>query len=229
MAMRIENQAVMFALLCKYTVEKEGSLGNHIIQQGMIKYGKERGRRMAERAKANGDPIALWTNQAYGEWKPDYPGQMEFGTVENTPEYKTYISKCAWCDAWKKYDLLEYGREYCVNVDKAVYEGFRQDFKCLPEYPTMSWGGQRCVFNWTQPLSPEDQEKVKAKKEELGTSCMKDFEYHTAHIYHTISGAIRDAFPEDAEEIIRKATEDYIKLFGEDEFRPLLKYTPEDF
>ena len=86
MAMRIENQAVMFALLCKYTVEKEGSLGNHIIQQGMIKYGKERGRRMAERAKANGDPIALWTNQAYGEWKPDYPGQMEFGTVENTPE-----------------------------------------------------------------------------------------------------------------------------------------------
>ena len=50
MAMRIENQAVMFALLCKYTVEKEGSLGNHIIQQGMIKYGKERGRRMAERA-----------------------------------------------------------------------------------------------------------------------------------------------------------------------------------
>ena len=39
MAMRIENQAVMFALLCKYTVEKKGSLGNHIIQQGMIKYG----------------------------------------------------------------------------------------------------------------------------------------------------------------------------------------------
>ena len=58
---------------------------------------------------------------------------------------------------------------------------------------------------------------------------MKDFDYHTAHIYHTISGAIRDAFPEDAEEIISKATEDYIKLFGEDEFRPLLKYTPEDF
>lgn len=229
MTMRIENQAVMFALLCKYTVLEKGELGRHVIQQGMIQYGKERGRRMAANARANGDPIALWTNQAYGEWKPDYDGQMVFGTLENEPEYKTYISKCAWCDAWRKYGLLEYGRDYCVNVDKAVYEGFDPDFKCLPEYPTMSWGGEKCVFNWTQPLSKDDQEKVRSKKAQLGTSCMKDFEYHTAHIYNTITGAIRDAFPEEAEDIIRKASDEYIGIFGREEFDPLLKYGPEDF
>lgn len=114
--LRIENQAIVFALLCKYTVETEGEKGREVIQKGMIRYGRERGARMAARAKANGDPIALWTNQAYGEWKPDYEGQMEFGYDETEPTLKSYISKCAWCDAWNKYGLLEYGREYCVNV-----------------------------------------------------------------------------------------------------------------
>ena len=146
--LRIENQAIVFALLCKYTVETEGEKGRDVIQKGMIRYGRERGARMAARAKANGDPIALWTNQAYGEWKPDYEGQMEFGYDETEPTLKSYISKCAWCDAWNKYGLLEYGREYCVNVDKAVYEGFCEDFVCTPNVPTMSWGGKRCEFDW---------------------------------------------------------------------------------
>ena len=61
--LRIENQAIVFALLCKYTVETEGEKGREVIQKGMIRYGRERGARMAARAKANGDPIALWTNQ----------------------------------------------------------------------------------------------------------------------------------------------------------------------
>ena len=42
---------------------------------------------MAVRARANGDPVELWTNQAYGEWKPDYDGQMEFGMIRNLPSY----------------------------------------------------------------------------------------------------------------------------------------------
>ena len=128
--MKIENQAMMFALLCKYTVLAKGEEGREIIQKGMKRYGRERGARMAARAGNNGDPVCLWTNQAYGEWKPDYPGQMEFGTERTEPTLVTYISKCAWCEAWKKYDILEYGREYCVNVDAAVYEGFGGGFGC---------------------------------------------------------------------------------------------------
>ena len=49
--LRIENQAIVFALLCKYTVETEGEKGRDVIQKGMIRYGRERGARMAARAK----------------------------------------------------------------------------------------------------------------------------------------------------------------------------------
>jgi hypothetical protein len=227
--MRIENQAVMFALLCKYTVLSKGEDGRKVIQEGMIRYGRERGKRMAENAKAHGDPIALWTNQAYGEWKPDYDGQMEFGYIETEPTLKSYISKCAWCDAWKKYGLLEYGREYCINVDKAVYEGFCPDYVCTPNYPTMSWGGKRCEFDWGQPLSDEDVEKMNARKKELGTSCMKDFSYHTAHIFFTITDVLQQHYGEDADGIIRLAADDYVDIFGKDEYDEIFNYSPDDF
>ena len=32
--LRIENQAIVFALLCKYTVETEGEKGREVIQKG---------------------------------------------------------------------------------------------------------------------------------------------------------------------------------------------------
>ena len=231
--MKIENQAMMFAFLSKYAVEAKGEEGRKAIQEGMIKYGRERGRRMAERARANGDPVALWTNQAYGEWKPDYPGQMEFGTVHGEPTLVTYISKCAWCEAWKKYDILEYGREYCVNVDAAVYEGFGEGFGqgvvCTPTTTSMSWGGECCNFDWGLPLSAEDQQKVADKKAELGTSAMKDFAYHTAHIYCAIADTLCKAFPGDSHDIISKAVRDYTELFGQEDYDALLEFAPEDF
>lgn len=66
---------------------------------------------------AHGDELTTMTNQAYGEWKPDYAGQMDFGTLRTEPTLQTYIAKCAWCEAWKKHNITEYGKYYCVNVD----------------------------------------------------------------------------------------------------------------
>ena len=73
-------------------------------------------------ALAHGDELNTMTNQAYGEWKPDYDGQMEFGQLRTEPSLQTYISKCAWCEAWQKHHITEYGKYYCVNVDNAVYQ-----------------------------------------------------------------------------------------------------------
>ncbi|MBQ6456340.1 MAG: L-2-amino-thiazoline-4-carboxylic acid hydrolase [Mogibacterium sp.] len=231
--MKIENQAMMFAFLCKYTVLAKGEEGREVIQEGMKRYGRERGARMAMRAERRGDPVCLWTNQAYGEWKPDFAGQMEFGTEQTEPTLVTYISKCAWCEAWKKYDILEYGREYCVNVDAAVYEGFGHGFGCgavcTPVSKAMSWGGDICRFDWGLPLSSGDQEKISERKAELGTSAMKDFAYHTAHIYCSVADEICKAFPDDSHEILKKAVNDYIGLFGQEDYDALLEYSTADF
>ena len=227
--LKIENQAMMFAFLSRAAIEAKGEAGREAIQQGMKRYGRERGARMAERARAAGDPVDLWTNQAYGEWKPDYAGQMEFGMLRAEPTYQTYIAKCAWCEAWKKYGILEYGREYCVHVDEAVYEGFGCGAVCTPLSTAMSWGGERCDFDWGKPLSSEELEMVAEKKAALGTSAMRDFDFHTAHIYFSVADEIRSCLPDDSEAIIERAVADYTNLFGQEAFDCLLKFPPEEF
>ena len=162
---KIEHHAMMFAFLAKHAIELCGEAGKDAILAGMTTYGNERGARMAANALAHGDELTTMTNQAYGEWKPDYAGQMGFGTLRTEPTLQTYIAKCAWCEAWKKHNITEYGKYYCVNVDNAVYQGFRSDFVCTPTATSMSWGGKRCEFDWGHPLS---QEEVKELAEKFG-------------------------------------------------------------
>lgn len=213
---KIEHHAVLFALLARRAIELRGDIGREAILAGMTAYGNERGMRMAGNALEHGDPLTVMTNQAYGEWKPDYEGQMEFGQIQTEPTLQTYISKCAWCDAWKKHDLMEYGKLYCVNVDKAVYQGFRSDFVCTPISKAMSWGGDQCRFDWGQPLTPEEAEELPRKKQELGTSCMKDFNYHTAHLKYTISRFLINYLGEDGQEAVSLALNDYVEIFGQE-------------
>ncbi|MGL6201583.1 MAG: L-2-amino-thiazoline-4-carboxylic acid hydrolase [Lachnospiraceae bacterium] len=212
----IENHAVLFGLLSKYALTLCGDAGKESILRGMTIYGNERGARMAANALANGDNLTTMTNQAYGEWKPDYEGQMSFGRLRTQPTLQTYISKCAWCDAWEKHDLMEYGKLYCVNVDNAVYQGFRSDFVCTATAKAMSWGGERCEFDWGYPLSDEEVEELNLKKAELGTSCMKDFNFHTAHLLHTISKTLKEDLGCDGQKVIDLALDTYTVKFGKE-------------
>ena len=128
MPLTIEHHAVMFALLAKHAIEISGEKGKEAILAGMTRYGNERGRRMALNALERGDKLTVLNSQAYGEWKPDFPGQMEFGVTCGMPVLHTYISRCAWCDAWAKHGLTEYGKYYCCNIDNAWFQGFNPEF-----------------------------------------------------------------------------------------------------
>ena len=70
---------------------------------------------------------------------------------------------------------------------------------------------------------------VADKKAELGASAMRDFNFHTAHIYYSVADELRRHFPEDAEAMIEKAVADYIALFGQEEYDCLLEFSPDEF
>lgn len=226
---KIEHHAVLFALLSKYAMELCGEEGEEAILEGMTRYGRERGARMAANAAANGDPLNTMTNQAYGEWAPDYEGQMEFGQIRTEPTYQTYVKKCAWCDAWKKHGLTAYGKYYCVNVDNAVYQGFREDFECKPFGTPLSFGGDCCRFDWGYPLTKEEVEELGQKRERLGTSCMKDFTFHTAHLKHTVGKTLVERLKKNGEKAVKLALSEYEKIFGS-EYLAILEgaYQPEE-
>ncbi len=213
--LQIEHHAVLFALLARQAVELCGEKGKESILRGMTAYGEERGRRMACNARKRGDEINTMTSQAYGEWKPDFDGQMEFGQICTQPTLQTYIAKCAWCDTWKKHGLTEYGKLYCVNVDNAVYQGYQDQYVCTQVTEPMSWGGPRCEFDWGCPLTPEENEALAAKKKELGTSCMKDFTFHTAHLRAAISRTLMEDLGDDGQSAVDRALADFAELFGQ--------------
>ena len=115
------------------------------------------------------------------------------------------------------------------DVDAAVYEGFGCGAVCTPISTSMSWGGDRCDFDWGKPLSTEEVKMVSDKKAELGTSAMRDFNFHTAHIYFSVADELRKHFPEDSEAMIDRAVADYIGLFGQEAYDCLLEFPPDEF
>lgn len=213
---KIEHHATLFGLLAKYAITENGEKGKEAIQKGMTKYGNERGARMAQNALNHGDSLTTLTNQAYGEWMPDFEGQMDAGQLCIQPTLRTYVSKCAWCEAWKKHHLSEYGKYYCLNVDNAVYEGFRSDFTCRQLSTPLSWGGDRCEFDWGYPLTEEENLLLAKKKKELGTSCIKDFTYHTAHILYTISTVLEKELGDAGIQAVKSAVKEYVCIFNEE-------------
>ena len=80
----------------------------------------------------------------------------------------------------------------------------------------MSWGGERCEFDWGYPLTPDEVTQLAEKKKELGTSCMKDFNFHTAHIKHTISKTLIDTLGKDGQKAVDLALKDYADTFGQE-------------
>lgn len=80
----------------------------------------------------------------------------------------------------------------------------------------MSWGGDHCEFDWGHPLSQEEVKELAEKKAELGTSCMKDFNFHTAHLKYTVSQALILNLGEKGEEAVKLALADYVDTFGQE-------------
>ncbi|AJA48320.1 hypothetical protein CPAST_c22500 [Clostridium pasteurianum DSM 525 = ATCC 6013] len=210
----IEHHAVLFAIFAKYTIEQFKEKGEEIIYNCVENYGRERGKRMAERTIANGDSLDFINSQAYGEWAAE-KGQMEFGIVNLEPEYITNVTRCEWCENWKKYNLLDHGKYYCVNIDSAVFNGYNENFH-MKATSDLSFGADCCEFHWGNAMTEEDIKKLTKKKEELGSSFTRNFDFHTAHLLYSISKTLKNELGEEGQLITDKVLDKYTELFGKD-------------
>lgn len=209
----IEQHAVLFALLAKYASEANGENGEKAILAGVVRYGNERGQRMAARALANGDSVDDIINFfAYTEWKPLH-GQMEMNALVKDGKFVQHYTKCAWNNAWTKYKLNESGKLYCVSIDHAVLEGFNPKLH-LNVSCNLSWGAPYCEFDWQLALTDADQKRLAAKKEVLGMSCVKNFNYHTGHLLQVIQSTLNQQLGQPGQIAVDQALAAYSDLFG---------------
>ena len=86
----------------------------------------------------------------------------------------------------------------------------------------LSFGADHCEFHWENPMHEEDVIKLTQKRAELGTSCIRDFNFHTAHLLYSMSETLKNKLGKDGISIINQVLEEYIALFGK-EYLDVLK------
>lgn len=207
------QHALLFAWIAKAAIDRFGKEGKSAIGEGVIKYGKQRGKRMALRVKQDGAELNVPYYMAYGEWQAK-PGDMDLKFFIKGDDLNMQAHKCPWYDEWREKDLLEYGRIYCKYVDEAIVEGYNPRLK-LDVTKNRSEGAAFCDFWFRRAsMTKEDFEKIKQRKEELGDKAIMPWDYHIGHLYKTMSDVIVGKFGEEGETVMEEALKVFEKYYG---------------
>ena len=223
------QHAVMFALFSKNILDVFGEEeGDRLLLSAVAQYGEERGRRMAKRCVAHNKPLNMDGFLAFAEWR--YAKDFEKTALFDKP-YRAYrILRCPWVSSWEQSGLREYGKYYCRVVDVAILRGFNPDLSFeMPSYLTQE-GGEYCEFHWKDLIVDEAQiARTKAIVDEIGESCVKDFIFHTAHLFGTLENCVSQLDSAKGAKAAMQAREAFIKKCSYQEWLWVLALKNIDF
>ena len=108
-------------------------------------------------------------------------------------------------------------------------KGFDDEmFLEMPEI--YSRNGKHCSFIWSgADLTPENEAWLDRRRSELKDVVTENWDYHTAHLYHTIRRTLLSALGNGAEAIIAQFREKYAEMFGHEALAVLDSFAYEDF
>jgi len=224
------HHALLFAWIARALISTSGDeKAAPALRAAVTQYGMERGRRMALRARANGDPLSMASYMAYGEWQST-PGAMEQVTLENTPHAHVHIPKCPWYTAWDENGLMESGRYYCQVIDEALGRGFNPALH-IAVNGTRSNGAAQCDFVYEGAnLTPEAQAKLdETKAANLGRGGVLPWEYHTGHLYKTMRSVLEKELGETGRDAAERGLAEFSAYFGAQAAQVVESYIDTDF
>jgi hypothetical protein len=225
----IEEHAVLYGLLVR-EARAYGEAGETAAAEATRRYGRERGQRMAQRALRDGRERTMEAYTQYGEWS-DPRGWSQSVMVALSPHYTTDVLRCGWCDSWIKHDLLEHGQLYCAYVDDSLVTGFNPQ-NSIEIQSLLSRGDDRCRFVWKGlHFGSEAEAKESAQvKKSMAERNIKDFLYHTAHLYASMNATFAEMLgTAEAKAITEAALGAFTELFGAQKTERLLKAAEQNF
>lgn len=190
----IKDHALLYALIAKYCIDTYGrETGEELIRDITVSYGKQRGARMRAKTEEEHEAADISAYLIHGEWKGE-PGENISEMVYGSDSTESHVTKCAWCDTWRRYGLLEYGKYYCRYIDQALCEGFAGSFSLnIPS--TLSGGDDMCRFIWTEKA---DAERVAARRSEIGNKYILPFDFHCEELLECAGRVFERAGDPDA-------------------------------
>lgn len=202
--LKVEHHAALFAWIAQETITRFGEDGKQAILEGVRRYGEERGKRMAARARENGHPQDFSGYLLYGEIN-FAETTSESQIVQRTPHVEVRATGCDWNDAWVKHGVLEFGRLYCQEIDQAIVRGFNPESR-IEVSSTLSDGDDHCRFIFRDgKLGAIDMLKYLWRKRKIGTSMTRPMAFHIADLYRVLSETLVRRFGDKGRGVIDAA------------------------
>jgi hypothetical protein len=225
-----QHHALLFALIAKEIVEQaRKDAGEAVLRVAVRRYGKQRGRRMAMRALANGDDLSMTSFLIYGEWRSGTGLGKHDQTVLGS-DVRMVVPRCPWTLTWMEASLSEYGRLYCLEIDKALVHGFNPHL-LIDVNKTQTNDGEPCDFLFHQAalLSGDTLAYIRDKSAVLASKTVMPWDYHCGHLYKTFYEIITQELGDASQEAVRAALDEFAARFGEEAAQVVLAYQETDF
>ncbi len=206
------HHAMLFAYVTREVVATFGQRGEDAVIRAVRRYGLQRGRRMAMRAKQDGVMPDGMSYDLYGEWEC-FPGQVECTQSLEDGGYILSFHRCPWHTDWKRFGMMEYGKCYCGYVDAAIIEGLGLENSALcasrmDGHPTCDL--RFCDRSYTE----EDLRRQQAQKENLHGQEKMPWEYHVGHLYQALRDVLQEEFGSAGRRALKQAMKYYEIHFG---------------
>ncbi|WP_232699964.1 L-2-amino-thiazoline-4-carboxylic acid hydrolase [Brevibacillus daliensis] len=137
--------AKLFAQLSKAVVEQFDDEGKDTIREGVRTFGEERGRGIAQRARANGEKNTIINYLSnYDMGRSDL---FTYTSDFKPEEIEQNFTACPFGQQWGDDNMHEYGILYCEMIDPAVARGYNPKFEVEHDQYVLKQGN--CHFRFT--------------------------------------------------------------------------------
>jgi L-2-amino-thiazoline-4-carboxylic acid hydrolase len=136
--------AKLFAQLSKAVVDEYGDEGKDTIREGVRTFGEERGRGIAQRARANDEQNTIYNYLSnYDMGRSDL---FTYTSDIKPEEIEQNFTACPFGQQWADDEMHEYGILYCEMIDPAVARGYNPKFEVEHDQYVLKQGN--CHFRF---------------------------------------------------------------------------------
>lgn len=206
--------AYIAAKFYQYLLENHGESGKMAFIHGTQYYAEQRGRRMAQRAIRDGQPLTPSNYYRYGEWVNTE--EIKALGCANVMKYQTYqpeavlhITQCPWYTQFKEMGInTTAGAEYCRHLDNSIVRGFNPYLTYEVDQTLQT--ADFCIHRM-KAVDFDGSSNLAKKPENL-----RSFEYHCAHSYWAYAEVTKAIFRQQGEAINEKVLADFEADYGKE-------------
>ena len=224
------NEKVHAYIAAKYhchLLSAFGDRGRMAFIHGTQYYAEQRGRRMAQRAIRDGQPLTPASYYRYGEWVNTDEIRAEGCANVMTyqcyqPEAVLHITQCPWFTQFRDMGLnTTAGAEYCRHLDNSIVRGFNPYLTYEVDQTLQT--APFCIHRMKDVDFDADTD-LKKKPENL-----RSFEYHCAHSYWAYAEVVTAIFREEGRRLCEAVLADFEADYGSEMANILRSYRDVNF